>query len=79
MIVKHNNKNSVYFETVKESIVFGCDDNFFIKIEPVYTDFDIDYETYEQIFNAVNLRDGTLFYFLPQDKVVMYPDTILEI
>lgn len=79
MVVKHADKNSVYFETVKEGVVFSWDDNFFIKIEPVYTDFDIDYETYEQIFNAVNLRDGTLFYFLPQDKVMMYPATILEV
>lgn len=79
MTVRHTIKNAIPFETLNRGAVFGWNGSYFMVTTTIYSDFDKDYDTYNETYNAVNLQSGHMFYFAPEDKVVLYPDAILEI
>ena len=48
MTVKHTIKNAIPFETLNRGAVFGWNGSYFMVTTTIYSDFDKDYDTYNE-------------------------------
>lgn len=79
MKIERKKKNEKRFCSLVCGEVFECENNFYMKIEPVDTDYNENYGVYDTTYNAVSLYTGELKWFNLDCLVEVFPNAILQI
>ena len=79
MKIERKKKNEKRFCSLVRGEVFECENNFYMKIEPVDTDYNENYGVYDTTYNAVNLYSGESEWFNSDCLVETFPNAILQI
>ena len=79
MKIERKMKNEKRFCSLARGEVFEYENNFYMRIEPVDTDYNENYGVYDTTCNAVNLYSGELEWFNPDCLVETFPNATLQI
>ena len=79
MKIEQKRKNERRFGSLARGEVFECENNFYMVIKPVDTNYNDTYEVYDSTYNAVSLYTGELEWFNLDCLVEVFPNATLQI